>query len=45
MWPADADRVLIVLDGPEQELMLEEEGDNFLLNGKPYLITDSDLCK
>jgi hypothetical protein len=36
---------LIVQDGPEQELKLENEGDNFLLNGKPYVITDSDLCK
>ena len=36
---------LIVRDGPEQELKLEYEGDNFLLNGKPYIITDSDLCK
>jgi hypothetical protein len=36
---------LIVQDGPEQELKLENEGDNFLLNGKPYIITDSDLCK
>ena len=38
---------LLVLEGPEQEqeLALEEEGDNFLLNGKPYTITDSDLCK
>ena len=37
--------LLIVRDGPEQELLLEKDGDNFLLNGKPYLITDSDLCK
>jgi hypothetical protein len=36
---------LIVRDGPEQELMLEEAGDTFLLNGKPYVITDSELCK
>jgi hypothetical protein len=36
---------LIVRDGPEQELMLEHEGDNFLLNGKPYIITTSELCK
>ena len=36
---------LIVRDGPEQELKLEYEGDNFLLNGKPYVITTSDLCK
>ncbi len=36
---------LIVRDGPEQELMLEDDGDNFLLNGKPYVITASDLCK
>ena len=36
---------LIVLDGEEQELMLEDAGDDFLLNGKPYVITDSDLCK
>jgi len=36
---------LVVRDGPEQELKLEDSGDNFLLNGKPYLITDSDLCK
>ena len=36
---------LVVRDGPEQELMLEDEGDNFLLNGKPYVITTSDLCK
>ena len=36
---------LIVRDGPEQELMLEDAGDNFLLNGRPYVITDSDLCK
>ena len=36
---------LIVRDGPEQELMLEDEDDNFLLDGKPYVITDSDLCE
>ena len=36
---------LLVLDGDEEELMLEYEGDNFLLNGKPYIITASDLCK
>ena len=36
---------LLVRDGDEQELMLEGEGDNFLLNGKPYVITASDLCK
>ena len=36
---------LIVRDGPEHELKLEDEHDNFLLNGKPYVITDSELCK
>jgi len=36
---------LIVRDGPEQELMLEHEGETFLLNGKPYIITDSELCR
>ena len=36
---------LVVRDGPVQELKLEYEGDNFLLNGKPYIIADSDLCK
>ena len=36
---------LIVRDGPEQELKLEHEGETFLLNGKPYIITASDLCK
>jgi hypothetical protein len=36
---------LVVRDGREQELMLEDEGDNFLLNGKPYIITDNNLCK
>lgn len=36
---------LIVRDGPEQKLTLENEGDNFLLSGKPYIITVSDLCK
>ena len=36
---------LIVRDGPEKELMLEHEGETFLLNGKPYIITNSDLCK
>jgi hypothetical protein len=36
---------LVVRDGPEKELMLEHEGETFLLNGKPYIITDSDLCK
>jgi len=36
---------LVVRDGPEQELMLEDEGDNFLLNGKPYIITANSLCK
>lgn len=36
---------LIVRDGPEQELKLEGEGDSFLLNGKPYTITASELCK
>ncbi len=36
---------LIVLDGAEEELKLEYEGENFLLNGRPYIITDSDLCK
>jgi hypothetical protein len=37
--------LLIVRDGPEQELLLEKDGDNFLLNGKPYIITESDQCK
>ena len=37
--------LLIVRDGPEQEFLLEKDGDNFLLNGKPYIITDSDQCK
>ncbi len=36
---------LIVRDGPEQKLKLEYEGENFLLDGKPYIITTSDLCK
>lgn len=36
---------LIVRDGPEQELKLEGEDDSFLLNGKPYTITASELCK
>ncbi len=36
---------LIVRDGPEQKLALENEGETLLLNGKPYIITDSDLCK
>ena len=36
---------LMVRDGPEQELTLEDDGGNFLLNGKPYVITASDLCK
>jgi hypothetical protein len=36
---------LIVQDGPEQKLALENEGETLLLNGKPYIITDSDLCK
>ncbi len=36
---------LIVRDGPEQKLTLENEGNNFLLSGKPYIITASDLCK
>ena len=36
---------LIVRDGREQKLKLEDEGDNFLLNGKPYIITDNELCK
>lgn len=36
---------LVVRDGPEQGLSLEYEGDNFLLNSKPYKITASDLCK
>ena len=36
---------LIVLDGDEQELKLEYARDKFLLNGKPYMITASDLCQ
>lgn len=36
---------LIVRDGREQKLMLEHEGDNFLLNDKRYIITANDLCK
>ena len=36
---------LIVRDRHEHELMLEDESDNFLLNGKPYTISASDLCK
>ena len=36
---------LIVRDGPEQELKLEGDDDNFLLNGKPYTITASELCR
>jgi len=35
---------LIVRDRREHELMLEDEGDNFLLSGNPYTITASDLC-
>ncbi len=43
---SQAEPYLIVLDGPEEEeLKLEYEGNTFLLNGKPYVITDSDLCK
>jgi hypothetical protein len=36
---------LVVRDGPEQGFRLEYDNDNFLLDGKPYLITASDLCK
>jgi hypothetical protein len=36
---------LVVRDGPEQGLKLEYEHDSILLNGKPYTITASDLCK
>jgi hypothetical protein len=36
---------LVVRDGPERGLKLEDDGDNFLLDGKPYIITASDLCK
>jgi hypothetical protein len=36
---------LVVRDGPEQELKLEDVGDNFLLNGKPYIVTASNLCE
>jgi hypothetical protein len=36
---------LIVRDGPEHKLKLEYEHENFLLNGKRYTMTASDLCK
>jgi hypothetical protein len=36
---------LVVRDGPEQGLKLEQEGDNFLLDSMPYIATDSDLCQ
>ena len=36
---------LIVRDGPEQGLKMEQEGDTFLLDSMPYYVTDSDLCQ
>ena len=36
---------LVVRDGPEQGFKLEYEGDTFLLDGRPYTITASELCK
>jgi len=36
---------LIVRDGREQKLKLEDVGDNVLLNGMPYIITANDVCK
>ncbi len=36
---------LIVRDDREQKLMLEDEGDNFMLHGKRYIITANNLCK
>ena len=42
---SQAEPYLIVRDGPEHKLKLEYEGENFLLNGKRYTITASDLCK
>lgn len=48
MWRvsvSDGAPYLIVRDGREQKLMLEDEAETFLLNGKPTIITASDLCK
>lgn len=42
---SQAEPFLIVRDGPEHKLKLEYEGEHFLLNGKRYTITASDLCK
>lgn len=36
---------LIVRDGREQKLMLEYEAEDFLLNGKRYIITANNLCR
>ena len=48
MWRVivlDGAPYLIVREDRDKELMLEDEGETFLLNGKPYTITASDLCK
>lgn len=36
---------LVVREGSEQGLRLESDGDNILLDGDPYVITASELCK
>jgi hypothetical protein len=36
---------LVVRDGPELGFRLEYEGDAFLLDSRPYTITNSDRCK
>ena len=36
---------LVVREGSEQGLRLESDGDNILLDGTPYIITASELCK
>jgi hypothetical protein len=36
---------LMVRDGRDQRLKLEAEGDNFLLNGKRYIVTANELCR
>jgi hypothetical protein len=36
---------LLLRDGPVQGFRLEVDGDNLMLDGKPYIVTVSDQCK
>jgi hypothetical protein len=47
-WDVDVtmgEPFLLLRDGPVQGFRLEVDGDNLMLDGKPYIVTVSDQCK